>query len=458
LLELRLARILLGSHDPLHARSTNKRTYGYPEFIDAYSDDLIYLQEGRTALLTHPLMPVWKENLDASFSRMLAIFMIGNIEVMLETWRDRDRVKVLDVYFAKKGGNGERVRSLYDAFVSVGIQVEREVFDDYLAIKYLRNTIVHTKWKEHEREWLESRGFPGDTRKLTKQHLDRLWHVNQSMMFYIFLTCHAEATANKPTKLLKLEETVAKRPDETGILRWRDIDRIIWNNLDRINDQIDADIKKAATSERYDWTEGRSLADLERLAGSEAKRLFYLAAMRAGEEKYELLARHRGLAKEALAFWREYWQRAVESRGLLGRVIEHSLEVFESPQFEKLYTRGATRLLSAVENMPDDAACRLVEATVKDTGPFTNEEILSAFRAGHLASELIPNIMPLTLLTLGLPIVDPENAGEYLSEADRALQAFKLNRAWYSWVEHGNAPRDEGLQFYSRMRQEFAAR
>jgi hypothetical protein len=98
-----------------------------PEFIDTYSDDLIYLQEGRTALLTHPLIPVWKENLDASFCRMLAVFMIGNIEVKLETWRDRDRVQGLDVYFAKKVENGERVRSFYDAFVSAGIQVEREV-------------------------------------------------------------------------------------------------------------------------------------------------------------------------------------------------------------------------------------------------------------------------------------------------------------------------------------------
>src|SRR5208283_5523475 len=114
-----------------------------PEFIDTYSDDLIYLHEGRKALVTHPLMTVWKEGVDASFCRMLAVFMIGSIEVMLERWRDRDRVKVLDAYFAKGVKNGERVRNLYDAFVGVGIHADREVFDDYLAIKYLRNTIVH---------------------------------------------------------------------------------------------------------------------------------------------------------------------------------------------------------------------------------------------------------------------------------------------------------------------------
>jgi hypothetical protein len=78
-----------------------------PEFIDTYSDDLIYLREARTALVTHPFKAVWKENLDASFCRMLAVFMIGNIEEMLKKWRDKDRANVLDVYFAKDTKNGD---------------------------------------------------------------------------------------------------------------------------------------------------------------------------------------------------------------------------------------------------------------------------------------------------------------------------------------------------------------
>ena len=359
----------------------------------------------------------------------------------------------------------DRVRSLYDAFVSswhsggTGIQVEREVFDDYLAIKYLRNTIVHGHWKDHEKEWLGSRGFPTDTRTLTGQHLNRLWHVNERMMFYIALTSFAKTIATKPTRLHKLEETATQLPDETGILHWQDINRIIWINLDRINAQIHADIEKTATSERYDWTGGRSRADLEGLAGSEPKRLFYLAAIRAGEEKYASLVQHRALAREALAFWREYWQRAVESQGLLEGAIKHSLEVFESPQFEKLYGAGATHLLSSVERLPDEEALRLIEATVGDVGrPLTSDQILIAFRAGHLAYDLIPNVMPLTLFILGLPIVDPENTSDYLIEADRALQGFKLSRAWYSWVEHGKPPANAELQFYVEMRREFAAR
>jgi len=106
----------------------------------------------------------------------------------------------------------------------------------------------------------------------------------------------------------------------------------------------------------------------------------------------------------------------------------------------------------------ENVARRLIEASFRDVEqPWTSNRILSAFRAGHLAYNLVPNTMPLTLFTLRLPIVDPDNRGDYLSEGDRAFEAFKLNRAWYSWVEHGKPPELEELRFYTQMRQEFAA-
>ena len=57
------------------------------EFIDTYSDDLIYIHEGRAALLTHPLRGdyAFRGYPDASVCRMLAVFMIGSIEAMLKT-------------------------------------------------------------------------------------------------------------------------------------------------------------------------------------------------------------------------------------------------------------------------------------------------------------------------------------------------------------------------------------
>lgn len=62
-------------------------------------------------------------------------------------------------------------------------------------------------------------------------------------MFYIFLTSQATPGAAEPDKLIRLEETVTRRTDETGILRLYDIDAIIWKNLERIDAPIYADFK-----------------------------------------------------------------------------------------------------------------------------------------------------------------------------------------------------------------------
>jgi len=425
------------------------------EFIDTYSDDLIYLHEARGALRTHPLIGYYAftEYIDASFCRMLAVFMIGAIEVMLKTLLERDRVKVLEKYFRKGVSNGDRISALYSAFHDAGIPVDREVFDDYLAVKYLRNTIIHGGWKEHEKEWLDTRGFSTDTRKLTKEHLDRIEHVYQNMMFYIFLTSQAVPNAPKPKRLIKLEETVTRRVDEIGILSLRDVNRIIWNNLERIDTHILADIEKTVISERYDWTEGYSRAEIDGLGAGERKRLFYLAARRAGEEDHEPLARHRALAREALEFWHEYWQRAVAPSGLDEECIQGALQVFGSPHF-----KAEIPVWSVITNVTEDVAYRLVNDVLAGGGPFTKEQVVSALRAGKLAYELIPNIMPLTLFTVRLPIVDPAHTPAYLREAERALDVFQLNRAWYSCVEHHRTFADESLNFYVRIRQEFAKR
>lgn len=131
-----------------------------PEFVDTYSDDVIYLLEGRTALLTHPLRAELPELLNASTCRLLAVFMIGNIELMLSDWRAKDHNDILNVYFEGRRENRERVAALCSAFQSAGITVDPEVFNDYLAIRYLRNAIVHAKRKDHEKDCLSSAASP----------------------------------------------------------------------------------------------------------------------------------------------------------------------------------------------------------------------------------------------------------------------------------------------------------
>lgn len=427
------------------------------EFIDTYSDDLLTIHEARAAAYTHPLRGDYafaESLLDASFCRILVVFVVGGIEAMLESWRHRDRFKVLEKYFARKEENGERVKSLYQAFSNAGIPVDRQVFDDYLAIKYLRNTIIHGRWKDSEKDWLDAHGFPTDTRKLKKEHLDKIEHVNQNMMLYVALTGIAQRDAPKPAKLVKLEEATTRREDETGILQIRDIERIIWNNLERIDAHFYKDIEKAAISEQYAWTAGLSQEDVEALDHEERKRLFYLAARRAGRDDYEPLAQHRDLATEALEFWREYWERAVASSQDEARIAQ-AVELLESPEMARAL-RGAP-WPSLIHNIPDDAARSLVDSALVKSAKFTSEQIVNAFKTGNHMYGAVRNVMPITLFTVRLPIVDPVNTDAYLREAARALRAFRLNRAWHSWAENHCPPSGNELAFYERMAQELAS-
>jgi hypothetical protein len=51
------------------------------------------------------------------FCRILLVFVVGGIEAMLESWRDRDNFNILEKYFAGRVSNEERITSLYQAFL-----------------------------------------------------------------------------------------------------------------------------------------------------------------------------------------------------------------------------------------------------------------------------------------------------------------------------------------------------
>ncbi len=196
------------------------------------------------------------------------------------------------------------------------------------------------------------------------------------MMFYIALTGFADKKASIPAKLVKLEEVVASHSIDSGILRARDITRIFWNNLERIDAHIYRDIEQVAITEEYDWTQGRPQTELDALSHEERKRLLFLAARRAGEQNHESLARHRELAMEALEFWREYWQRAV---GPSMPSIQPALELYMNPDFDPDIS-----IWSVVSNAQEvEAARRFVDHAVPSIGgSISSEQIVRSLRAG----------------------------------------------------------------------------
>jgi hypothetical protein len=108
-------------------------------------------------------------------------------------------------------------------------------------------------------------------------------HVVQNMMFYISLTGHVRWVGQAhpgsvpvtssvpimPQKLVRLGETVTKRVDDSGILKLRDLEQIIWSNLERMNSMPYRTIEETVMHAPYEWTGGRTLQEVDGLRPSQ---------------------------------------------------------------------------------------------------------------------------------------------------------------------------------------------
>jgi hypothetical protein len=396
------------------------------EFIEAYENDLIYILRSRHAILTHPLMSSNKELVDTSATRLFIVTAVNSIEITLQEWQKQDRSGVLGKYFSEHTTNGKRVQSLCSAFKRAGYDVDQEIFDDYLAIKYLRNIIVHGRWKDYELAWIEKRGFPTKIQDFTNEHLNRIYKVIQIMMEYVL-------SAVFGLKSGRFTEVISEIQESHGILKISDLNKIIWFNLERIDDYIYQDIIKVVTSEEYNWAKNLSETQLKEMDRDEAIRLLYLSAWRAGRDNHPLLSRHRSLASEALSFWHRYWEWAVLPQGLNEDRINNALQILADPNFPI-----ELEVWSAAGFLEKEKFDELLNNTWKDMEKkvlWDKQKISDAFFIGKLAYELFPNITPLILFTMRLPIVDPDNINTYWREANQAYKAVRLGLAWYECVE-----------------------
>ncbi len=84
--------------------------------------------------------------------------------------------------YLESGNNRDRMRHLHSAFTNFGIQIDKDVFQDFLAIKYIRNSYIHGTWNEEQRKFALSRNFPGDLMQFTGEHLAKIKRVYQSIL------------------------------------------------------------------------------------------------------------------------------------------------------------------------------------------------------------------------------------------------------------------------------------
>lgn len=144
------------------------------EFIDAYSDDQICLEMIEKLVNEHPVEGNTRDIIKySSFSRLWIVMMVGSIEMMVKKWAfPLDSMSDIST-FMDNGSNEERLKRLFDAFKNRGLKPEQNLFDDYLACKYIRNAYIHGDWNETQRDYVTQKGFPKTLMKFDSTHLNR---------------------------------------------------------------------------------------------------------------------------------------------------------------------------------------------------------------------------------------------------------------------------------------------
>jgi hypothetical protein len=391
--------------------------------------------------------------------RVYAILMVGNIEAMLERWLDRDHLDILTVYFAKKSSNEDRVNNLRSAFILNGINVKKEVFDDYLAIKYIRNAIVHASWtsqskslKQEQIDWIVGRGFPSDTRRLDLTHWQRIEWVNQNMMLYIALTglTHIQL---KPD-LNEIEVESPQLLDTSGIIGQSDWPRVYWSNLERISSVISTNIRAAAESGEVNLSCGLTSTQLKDMTPYEKERRFYLSAYDAAKQGCAAFKDVNGYADNVVMCWNQFVANVPEFRVLRIADVRAALDNIRIMHKKNIHPRDHI-FPSLREDAPLIFQERLVSECFDNIEPLTTRNIAEAYALGKKAKYAIMNITPLFLFSIMLPIYSPERSREWNEKAQYIADVFELGQLWYASIE-GHVPSNQNIDLCRDLSKKFA--
>ncbi len=349
------------------------------EFIDTYSDDLLYLMDFRESHLTHPGKKATPFLLNASLARIFSAFMIGSIEAMIEHWRDKDTNNILEAYFIN-GSNEDRINALFKNFENNGIDVNQDILKKYLAIKYLRNSLIHSSWNENQKNFIKLMGFPTDTRKLNETHLEIMYEVNVEMMKYIAATEFKEfSQAKLNTRLPNIKRYFTKK----------ELAGYLWNNLERLDMEISNN----------------------------------------NELDYDLI-------EEVLFDWNLY--KELKVKNVIDIVsIDKNISILEEIVNSKKYSAIPIGFfnLSEIQSKSDNK--QLMNSAEKVLNMNTDEILLfiNAFKQGEKSYDIMTNITVCALLKKLSHKVESAKKTEIENESLLADKLFKLARLYYSYAE-----------------------
>lgn len=361
----------------------------------------------RKALLSHPFKLTMNNLFTPSFGRIYCVFMMGSLEAMIKEWGKKENNEILNLFFKKNASNIEAINDLYNAFVVYGIPVDKEILHDYLAIKYLRNTIVHSGWKKAQEDFILERGFPVDSRELTEEHLEKMIKTNESMMLYIASTSFVNKRKVLNEEWAKGLTTDEKRLEKVSrVVHKAQLPALYWNNLENLSSLIEAKIKEKEVD----------------FLLSDSQELVYLG-------------------EESLFFWKEYKKLKSEENTLNLEEILKKLKIIKQMYYEKSFLKLPTgisivkSLHSELVKNPNEWEGKMITLFEGDNIKLAERDMLEALIFGEEMYNTIFNNSLLRLFLIQLPTIIPNKTKELLEESQLILNMYELSRYYYNYME-----------------------
>jgi len=406
------------------------------EFTDSYSDDMMFLTSLRRILLRHPLQSFAPLFLDATLSRLYAVMLVGNVENAIAQEFDRNSEPKLDTYLNANVANATKVQAL-EGFLQerLSASVDTSILDDYLAIKYLRNGIIHSDQRTGaQAEYIKSHGFPIDSRDLTLVHLKRMARVDQSITMYFGMSRIIEVlgvNADYKPEINLPSSPVAEDESVSAPYSLREFDQIHRRNLQNT---------------AVNWQRFRSKCPPDS-AGTLVSRLW------SGEHGSESLD-VQSWGESAEYSWNQVVGIASESGQRLFKDAEHradQLARIRSLAVDGAFPRGPlpadayqaiSEVVSAGEGPGDEALSTLFQGH----SPLSGSQLVESYALGYKAYDLTTS--------LGVDWIWPVLAQGASNSRIELVLAFidlcELGRSWYMAIEHHTSFEPEKLETHRR--------
>lgn len=410
-----------------------------PEFVDTYSDDVIFLNTVRASLLRHPLEYHYEGFLDATLARLLAIMLVGSVENSIKLEYDRGEDPRLGAFLQGGLSNEKKIEGLQEFLedrLGVGV-VDPGVLSDYLAIKYLRNGVVHSSsHRENHASHIQKRGLPLDCRHLNLTHLELISSTEQTMTTYLGLAQLAGSVSGKSltdqgrsagdSEPIKMPHRVASNAKVATPFHLTEFAYMHKTNLGKVGQSWMTLLQK------YPGVNGpemlgrisrseidpRELADLTVAGGSARYSWGEIVKLYSMTETYEFYEDEPGRRK-LLALGRKVSEQELFPTGpapvkWLIKLREGELDVLGD--FQELSHR--------LFGYPRNGGPRVVTIPV--------EEVLDFYIRGNLVYDLMANITQRWLW----PLLATQDRSESRKIACEFMDLWEISRIWYNAIEH----------------------